>query len=51
MPISILRFGLRAAKTEKRENLWGFIRFDAQAARAGIKLKGLAPLNEIMRYA
>ena len=36
---------LRAANPEKYENLWVFIRFDAPVVKAGIKLKGLPPLN------
>ena len=35
----------RAANPEKYENLWVFIRFDAPVVKAGIKLKGLPPLN------
>ena len=41
---------LPGGKSRRYENLWVFIRSDVHAVRAGIKLKGLAPLNNPAVY-
>ena len=35
----------RAAKPAKYENLWGFIRSDVHAVRAGLNIRGCGPLS------